>query len=79
MQYMYIHKNEWATIQLFISSVVSQDPFRIRTICRIRIRPFVSTKIEVKKFTKTQQNFSITVKDCFLCEKLKVKISHGLN
>ena len=79
MQYMYIHKNEWATIQLIFSSVVNQDPFRIRTICRIRIRPFVSTKIEVKKFTKTKQNFSITVKDCFLCEKLIVKISHGLN
>ena len=52
MQYMYIHKNEWATIQLFISSVVNQDPFRIRTICRIRIRPFVSTKLKLKSLQK---------------------------
>ena len=52
MQYMYIHKNEWATIQLIVSSVVNQGPFWIRTICRIRIRTFVSTKLKLKSLQK---------------------------
>ena len=30
MQYMYIHKNEWATIQLIVSSVVNQDAFGVK-------------------------------------------------